>query len=253
MPVALHLFDRRAVSPHTARRLLVPNDLRSESGYVLHERASDFFASGTGWLSLKSFAGGQALYTAGGGTFAVDPGELPRAGSQIRYRRSRSNRTISSSRGAFFGRRPRWQARITPSARRTPACLCDPAPRSPAPTFVERTYPAGDELAFWPDGYVGYPTRCYRNRRGSKRNWTLCWQPCFEAMHRWNVKSRRCLGACSDEDRVVPAVASGARLRCSIARPSGTPGRARGRSRHVVQSFAARISAFVRLYTASST
>jgi len=46
--------------------------LFSDSGYMLHERAAEYVASGTGRLSLKTFHGGRVMYDAGSGTFAVD-------------------------------------------------------------------------------------------------------------------------------------------------------------------------------------
>ncbi len=34
-------------------------------GYILHERAEEFYGEGSGYLSIKSFFNGQAHYTSG--------------------------------------------------------------------------------------------------------------------------------------------------------------------------------------------
>lgn len=42
------------------------------AGYILHARARAYHGAGEGWLSIKSFVAGRALYEADGGRFAVD-------------------------------------------------------------------------------------------------------------------------------------------------------------------------------------
>lgn len=42
------------------------------AGYILHEKEYSYEGSGTGWLSLKSFTGGRALYEVGQNRYAVD-------------------------------------------------------------------------------------------------------------------------------------------------------------------------------------
>lgn len=44
------------------------------AGYVLHEKERSYYGSGTGWLSIKSFAGGRAFYEVGRNRYAVDDG-----------------------------------------------------------------------------------------------------------------------------------------------------------------------------------
>jgi AraC family transcriptional regulator len=44
----------------------------SSAGYILHEKARTFEGEGTGWLSIKSFSGGCALYRVGRNHYAVD-------------------------------------------------------------------------------------------------------------------------------------------------------------------------------------
>lgn len=38
-----------------------------ETGYILHEKANQYYGAGTGWLSIKTFLNGQAHYTSEGG------------------------------------------------------------------------------------------------------------------------------------------------------------------------------------------
>src|SRR5262245_52882207 len=56
----------RAANNAVARRA-------SRHGFVLHEKGHhQYYWRGEGWLSIKSFCGGEAFYNAGPGHFAVD-------------------------------------------------------------------------------------------------------------------------------------------------------------------------------------
>lgn len=46
--------------------------LPNSAGYILHERAASFHAAGTGWLSIKCFFQGAALYRVGRGYHAIN-------------------------------------------------------------------------------------------------------------------------------------------------------------------------------------
>jgi AraC-like DNA-binding protein len=50
----------------------MPHYLSSHAGYVLHERAEQYYGEGAGFLSIKSFFHGQALYSVGRGQYAAN-------------------------------------------------------------------------------------------------------------------------------------------------------------------------------------
>ena len=50
----------------------MPHYQSSHAGYILHERAEQYYGEGTGFLSIKSFFHGQALYSVGRGQYAAN-------------------------------------------------------------------------------------------------------------------------------------------------------------------------------------
>jgi AraC-like DNA-binding protein len=53
--------------------LSAPTDAQPDrASYILHERDDQFYGEGAGGLSIKTFFGGQATYTAGRGRYVVD-------------------------------------------------------------------------------------------------------------------------------------------------------------------------------------
>lgn len=113
---------------------------------MLHERASEYYASGAGWLSLKTFTGGRAIYTAGGGTFAVDDTCYLLLNHATPYSVTiESPRIVESC--CFF-----WEPAATARAYRAltapdDVLLTEPTAGTLAPVLVERTFRTGDELS----------------------------------------------------------------------------------------------------------
>jgi AraC family transcriptional regulator len=114
---------------------------RAGSSYILHERASQFYGEGTGWLSLKSFYGGQALYNVGRGGFRLDESAYLVLNHGQKYAITIESDTPVESFCLFFA--PGLAEEIYRNLSLSPGhLLAEPAPPLAAPlTFFERTYP----------------------------------------------------------------------------------------------------------------
>jgi AraC family transcriptional regulator len=109
--------------------------------FVLHERASTFFARGTGALSIKSFYGGRALYRAGGALRAVDDRSYLLLNAGQSYSIEIDAATPVESLCVFFG------AALAADARRSLTAAAETLLDDPflqagaAPAVYEQTYP----------------------------------------------------------------------------------------------------------------
>lgn len=117
----------------------------SDSGYVLHERATSYWASGAGYLSLKTFGGGRAMYDAGGGSFAVDPACFLVLNQDTEYTIAIEAAVAVESCCIFWT--PAAAAGVYRAITASDdALLLNPASGGDFPAFVERTYRADDGL-----------------------------------------------------------------------------------------------------------
>lgn len=111
--------------------------------YILHERAAQFYGAGTGWLSIKSFFGGQARYQAGSARYVVGDDAYLVLNHGRDYDVTIASAAPVESLCIFFA--PGF-AEAERRALTTPADqqLADPAGAdAPALWFFERTYPHG--------------------------------------------------------------------------------------------------------------
>lgn len=112
------------------------------SSFILHEASRQYYWQGSGFLSLKSFTGGRALYTTGGGYCAVDDQSYLILNHGQSYAISIDSTSLVESCCIFFSPRLAREAYYSLS---TPAdTLLDtpsPDPVLDPPGFVERTYP----------------------------------------------------------------------------------------------------------------
>jgi AraC-like DNA-binding protein len=118
---------------------------RAGSSYILHERASQFHGGGIGWLSLKSFYGGQAVYNVGRGGFRLDESAYLVLNHGQKYAITIESDTPVESFCLFFA--PGLAEEVYRSLSVAPSyLLAEPAPPLTDPlTFFERTY-SHDEL-----------------------------------------------------------------------------------------------------------
>jgi AraC-like DNA-binding protein len=117
------------------------------SNYILHERASHFYGEGVGWLSLKSFYGGQAVYNVGRGGFRLDESTYLVLNHGQKYAITIESNTSVESFCLFFV--PGLAEEVYRSLSLAPeSLLAEPAPPLTHPiTFFERTYPHDDLLS----------------------------------------------------------------------------------------------------------
>jgi AraC-like DNA-binding protein len=109
--------------------------------YILHERAAEFYGAGAGYLSIKSFFGGQASYAVGQRRHAVHPGAYLVLNHGQRYEIALEAAAPVESFCVFFApgfAESVWRGLATPDDR----LLADPAGGAAAElSFFERTYP----------------------------------------------------------------------------------------------------------------
>ena len=117
-----------------------------DNGYLLHERASQYWASGSGWLSMKTFVGGRALYNAGGGSVAVDTGSYLVLNDATPYTITIESASEVESCCVFWtpAAAAHAYAALTTS---DVALLNDPAARGHVPVLVERSFRSSDALS----------------------------------------------------------------------------------------------------------
>lgn len=117
---------------------------RAPASYILHERASEYFGAGAGFLSIKSFFGGVARYSVGRARYAVGDRSYLLLNHGQPYSLALEGAAPVESFCVFFAPGFAEQVRRSLSAS-AEQLLSDPArPFEPAPLF-ERTYPH-DEL-----------------------------------------------------------------------------------------------------------
>jgi AraC-like DNA-binding protein len=114
--------------------------------YILHEQAAQFHGAGAGYLSIKSFRGGQARYAVGRARYVVDE----RAYLVLNHGRDYAVEIESAapveSLCVFFApalAAETLRASTAPHAQ----LLADPARPAREPLFFERTYPHGDAIS----------------------------------------------------------------------------------------------------------
>ena len=108
--------------------------------YILHERASRFEAQGTGWLSIKRFFGGAALYRTAQGAFRVDDSCYLVLGHGRSYQIEIDAQKPVESFCIFIA--PDAQSHILAGLAGTSAFLLDHPDAQMQVDWVERTYPA---------------------------------------------------------------------------------------------------------------
>lgn len=113
---------------------------RAGSSYILHERASQFYGEGIGWLSLKSFYGGQAVYNVERGGFRLDDSSYLVLNHGQKYAITIESETPVESFCLFFA--PGLAEEVHRSLSLSPGPLLDePASNGAGSiTFFERTY-----------------------------------------------------------------------------------------------------------------
>ncbi len=112
----------------------------TQPSYILHERASRFEAQGTGWLSIKRFFGGAALYRTTRGAFRVDDTCYLVLGHGRSYHIEIDAREPVESFCIFIA--PDAQSHILAGLAGTNAFLLDHPDARMHIDWVERTYPA---------------------------------------------------------------------------------------------------------------
>jgi AraC family transcriptional regulator len=116
----------------------------SPAGFVLHEKERSYEGGGAGWLSIKSFRGGRALYEIGQRRYAVDDARYLVLNHQQAYTIKIDARQPVESFCVFFA------PGLAESARQSLTLPDDrllDLPEAPAPLlFFEKTYPHDDRL-----------------------------------------------------------------------------------------------------------
>ena len=119
--------------------------LTSDASYILHDSAQQYYGAGIGWLSIKSFYGGCALYDVGRGHYTTDDTAYLVLNHGQRYAITIESPTPVESFCIFFA--PGFadevkRTLVTPTDR----LLLEPYPAATSSlTFFERTY-AHDDL-----------------------------------------------------------------------------------------------------------
>jgi AraC family transcriptional regulator len=110
-------------------------------GYILHERAQQFYGEGVGWLSIKSFHGGQAYYRVGRAHYLADETSYLILNHGQPYAITIDAETPVESFCLFFA--PDFAAEVQHSlAASTERLLAQPySPQPQVVNFFERTYP----------------------------------------------------------------------------------------------------------------
>lgn len=113
-------------------------------GFILHARARRHHWEGEGWLSIKTFAGGRALYRAGGGHYAVDDAAYLVLNHGQPYAIAIDSATPVESFCVFFA--PGFAEEVARGLTAPPERLLDdPDGGDASPVrFYERTYPHDD-------------------------------------------------------------------------------------------------------------
>lgn len=114
--------------------------------YILHERAAQFHGAGAGYLSIKSFRGGQARYAVGRARFAVDEHAYLVLNHGRDYEIEIESAAPVESLCVFFAP-PLAATALRDSTSPHAQLLADPARPTPEPLFFERTYPHGDAIS----------------------------------------------------------------------------------------------------------
>ncbi|MBS1965887.1 MAG: helix-turn-helix transcriptional regulator [Chloroflexi bacterium SZAS-1] len=119
----------------------------AHSSYILHERAAEYYGAGTGYLSIKSFFGGRALYAVGRARFAIDERSYLVLNHGREYSITIESQAPVESLCVFFAPGMAAATRrtlATPSAQ----LLNNPEqPSAPDQPFFERSYAQGDGIS----------------------------------------------------------------------------------------------------------
>ena len=141
------IFRLQSDSPHQDPRTAPPRGTRGYETYILHERAREFYAEGTGGLSIKSFFQGQASYEIGRGRYRLDDRSYLVVNQGQPYAVTIESPAEVESFCIFFGAGFAEEVRRSLLAP-TDRLLLDPEPpASTQVTFVERSYPHDDTLS----------------------------------------------------------------------------------------------------------
>ena len=134
-------------SPHQDPRDAHERGTAGNETYILHERAREFYAEGTGGLSIKSFFHGQASYAIGRGRYRLDDRSYLVVNQGQPYTVTIESQAEVESFCIFFGAGFAEEVRHSLLAP-TDRLLLDPGPLTSTPvTFVERGYRHDDTLS----------------------------------------------------------------------------------------------------------
>lgn len=128
-------------TPSTGSVADIPN-ADAQSSFLLHAVSRQYYWQGSGFLSIKSFFGGRALYSVGGGFCAVDNQSYLILNSGQTYSISIESISPVESCCLFFS--PRFAREVYHSLSTPVAALLEaplPQPRLELPDFFERAYP----------------------------------------------------------------------------------------------------------------
>jgi AraC-like DNA-binding protein len=111
-----------------------------ETGYILHEKASQYYGAGTGWLSIKCFFNGQAHYTSEGGHHAANDSSYLLLNYGQPYTVEIESQTPVESFCVFFA--PSLTQMVYRSLHESAEQALDPSDphHSSGPLFFDRTY-----------------------------------------------------------------------------------------------------------------
>lgn len=113
---------------------------RAPTSYILHERASEYFGAGAGYLSIKSFFGGVARYSVGRARYAVGDGSYLLLNHGQPYSLALEGVAPVESFCVFFA--PGFADQVRRSlAAPAELLLSDPLHPADLPPLFERTYP----------------------------------------------------------------------------------------------------------------
>jgi AraC-like DNA-binding protein len=112
--------------------------------YILSERASRFEAGGIGWLSIKRFFGGAAIYRVGAAAYRVDDQRYLVLNHGQRYSITIDARRPVESLCVFVA--PGLAEHVLASLQLGADALLDDPHASRAPAWVERTYPSANRV-----------------------------------------------------------------------------------------------------------
>ncbi len=114
----------------------------AQSSFILHEASRQYHWQGSGFLSIKAFFGGRALYSVGGGVCAVDDHAYLLLNQGQSYTLAIESQSPVESCCLFFS--PHFAREVYHSLNTPADALLDaplPDPGLEPPGFFERTYP----------------------------------------------------------------------------------------------------------------